>query len=119
MESETIEAKVRETFNETKGLLSNLRTRKESDAVRLYLKWAANAGEKAAAAVDEKARKFYRAMESRWMDLAASTAVVERVDLFLHTRGFRLHPSDLCPHCHDRMLLVGMRVTEEADAHTF
>jgi hypothetical protein len=41
---------------------------------------------RAAAAVDETRRKFHQSMESKWMDLAASTAVVERVDLFLQTR---------------------------------
>jgi hypothetical protein len=63
--------------------------------------------EKAAAAVDEAARKLHQAMESKWMDLAASTGVVERVDLFLQSRefGLRLSPSDLCPDCHERMLV--------------
>jgi hypothetical protein len=44
-------------------------------------------------------RRFYLAMESKWMDLAASTAVVERVDLLLESTEFRfrLSPSDLCP----------------------
>ena len=52
--------------------------RKESAAVRLYLE---NASEKAAAAVDPVTRRFYLTMEYKWMDLAASTAVVERMDL--------------------------------------
>jgi hypothetical protein len=52
--------------------------RKESATVRLYLERASNASEKAAAAVDPATRRFYLAMESKWMDLAASTAVVER-----------------------------------------
>ena len=55
---------------------------KESAAVRLYLERAANANEGAAAAVDSATRRFYLAMESKWMDLAAST---ERVDLFLQS----------------------------------
>jgi hypothetical protein len=53
--------------------------RKESAAVRLYLERAANARERASAAVNETTRQFHQAMESKWMDLAASTAVVERV----------------------------------------
>jgi hypothetical protein len=89
--------------------------RKESAAVRLYLERAATASEKAAAAVDPAARFFYLAMESKWMDLAASTAVVERVDLFLQSREFRLRlsPSDLCPDCRERMLLKAVQTTAE------
>jgi hypothetical protein len=74
--------------------------KKESAAVRLYLERAANAGEKAAAAVDPATRRFHLAMESKWMDLAASTAVVERVDLFLQSREFRLRLSPFqCRTC--------------------
>jgi DNA-directed RNA polymerase subunit RPC12/RpoP len=95
--------------------------RKESAAVRLYLERAAHASEKAAAAVDPATRRFHLAMESKWMDLAASTAVVERVDLFLQSRDFRLRlsPSDLCPDCHERMLLKAVQTTAELEEHTF
>jgi len=95
--------------------------RRESAAVRLYLERAANARERASVAVDETARQFHRAMESKWMDLAASTAVVERVDLFLQTRDFRLRlsPSDLCPNCHQRMSLTVVQTTAELEEHTF
>jgi hypothetical protein len=55
--------------------------RKESAAVRLYLERAANARERAVAAVDEATRYFHQEMECKWMDLAAS-AFVERVHLF-------------------------------------
>jgi hypothetical protein len=60
---------------------------------------APQTGEKALAAVDPETRHFHLMMESKWMDLAASTAFVERVDLFLQSREFRLRlsPSDLCP----------------------
>jgi hypothetical protein len=94
---------------------------KESAAVRIYLERAANARERAAGAVGPATRRFYLAMESKWMDLAASTAFVERVDLFLQTREFRLRlsPSDLCPNCHDRMLLQAVHTTIEVEEHTF
>jgi hypothetical protein len=87
--------------------------RKDSAAVRLYLERAGNAREKAAAAVDETTRKFHQAMESRWMDLAASTALRERVDLFLQTREFRIRlaRSDLCPDCRERMLPKAVETT--------
>jgi hypothetical protein len=39
-----------------------------------YLERAANASENAAVALDETTRKFHQAMESKWMNLAASTA---------------------------------------------
>jgi hypothetical protein len=93
--------------------------RKESEAVRLYLERAANASEKAAAAADPATRRFYLAMESKWMDLAASTAVVERVDLFLQSRQLRLSPSDLCPDCHQRMLLKAIQTTAGLEEHAF
>jgi hypothetical protein len=95
--------------------------RKESAAVRLYLERAANASEKAAAAVDPVTRRFYLAMESKWMDLAASTALRERVDLFLQTREFRLRlaPSDLCLDCRGRMLPTAVQTTTELEEHTF
>ena len=95
--------------------------RKTSAAVRLYLERAANAREKAAAAVDPATRRFYLAIESKWMDLASSTAVVERVDLFIQTREFhlRLSPSDLCPDCNERMLLKAVQPTLEVEEHIF
>jgi DNA-directed RNA polymerase subunit RPC12/RpoP len=97
--------------------------RKTSEAVRPYLERAANARERtlAAAATDPETRRFYLAMESKWMDLAASTAVVERVDLFLQTREFRLRlsPSDLCPDCNERMLLKAVQSTPEVEEHIF
>jgi hypothetical protein len=95
--------------------------RKESAAVRLYLERAANASERAAAATDPTTRRFHLAMETKWMDLAASTAFAERVDLFLQTREFRLRlsPSDLCPDCHGRMLLKAIQTTAEREEHTF
>jgi hypothetical protein len=95
--------------------------KKESTTVRLYLERAADATEKAAAAVDPAKRRFYLAMESKWMDLAASTAIVERVDLFLQSTEFRLRlsPSDLCPDCHQRMSLKAIQTTAELEEHTF
>ena len=95
--------------------------RKESAAVRLYLERAANASEKATAATDPTTRRFHLAMESKWMDLAASTALRERVDLFLQTREFRLRLalSDLCLDCRERMLPKAARTTAELEEHTF
>ena len=95
--------------------------RKESAGVRLYLERAANAREKAAAAVDETTRKFHQAMESKWLDLAASTAFRERVDLFLQTREFRLRlsPSDLCPFCRRRMSPKTIQPSAELETYIF
>lgn len=59
---------------------------RESARVRLYLERVAAARERAANDTDPKSAAFHKAMEREWMDLAASAAFVERVDLFLHTR---------------------------------
>jgi hypothetical protein len=93
--------------------------RRESAAVRLYLERAANARERAAAAADEIARQFHQSMESKWMDLAASTAFVERV--FLQSVEFRrsLSSSDLCLGCNGRMLLKAVHSTLELEEHIF
>jgi hypothetical protein len=94
---------------------------KTSAVVHLYLERAANARERALAAVDAGTRHFYLEMESKWMDLAASTAFVERVDLFLQSREFhlRLPPSDLCPDCNGRMSLRAAHSTLELQEHIF
>ena len=95
--------------------------RKQSPAVRLYLERAANARERASTAVDEVSRQFHQVMESNWMDLAASTAFVERVDLFLQSTEFRLRlsSSDLCPHCNGRMMLKAIHSTLVLEEHIF
>jgi len=95
--------------------------RKTSAAVRLYLERAATASEKAAAAIDPGTRRFYLEMESKWMDLAASTAFTERVDLFLQTTEYRLRlpSSDLCAHCNGRMSLKGIHSTLQLEEHIF
>src|SRR5215467_15644473 len=94
---------------------------KTSAAVHLYLERATNAREKVAAVADPAMHRFYQAMESKWMDLAASTALVERVDLFLQSREFRLRlsSSDLCVDCNGRMLLKAVHSTLELEEHIF
>ena len=94
---------------------------KTSAAVHLYLERAANAREKAAAVADPAMHRFYQAMESKWMGLATSTALAERVDLFLQTREFRcrLSSSDLCLDCNGRMLLKAVHSTLEVEEHIF
>ena len=120
-EHEAIWSDVRESLNETRRLFSTLR---ESARVRLYLGWAANAGERATAVVDETARKFHQAMERRWVNLAAGTALSERVDLFLQTREFRFRLSsydlyDLCPNCHQLVSVNASPTTAELEEYTF
>jgi hypothetical protein len=63
--------------------------RQESATVRLYLEKAAIASEKASAATDLTTRRFYLAMESKWMDLAGQTSA----EFDAHTsRKRRLRP---------------------------
>jgi len=71
--------------------------------------------------VGERTRQFHQAMESKWMDLAASTAIVEHVDLFLQAREFRLRlpPSDLCPFCQRRMWPKAGQPSAEFEKHVF
>jgi hypothetical protein len=94
--------------------------RKESAAVRLYLEQGANASEKAAAQ-SIRQRGILLAMESKWMNLVAGTAIVERMDLFLQSREFRqrLLLSDLYPDCHARVLPKAIQTTAEVEEHTF
>jgi hypothetical protein len=55
------------------------------------------------------------------MGLAASTAFVERVDLFMQSREFRPHlsPSDLCHDCNKQMLFKAIHTTLALEEHIF
>jgi hypothetical protein len=90
-------------------------------AVRLYLETGGDCARKSAAAVDETTRNFHQAMESKWMDLAASTAFVERADLFMRIRELRprLSPCDLSSDCNKQMLLKAIHTTLALEEHIF
>jgi hypothetical protein len=70
-----------------------------SSAVDIYLDRATKSREMAQTTVSENLHEFHGRMEASWMRLAASTAFVERVDLFLHTLERPVPPCDTCPRC--------------------
>jgi len=87
--------------------------------VLMYLKRAAVAREHAADAKSTAEKSFHHAMEGRWMSLAASTAFVERVDLFLHTMEGAVLPYDGCPSCHGLMVLEAAEIHDAEEVFGF
>jgi len=81
-----------------------------SPSVHMYLDRAGRARERAQNAADDGERAFHRRMEWSWANLAASTALVERVDLFLHMRQHdQLPPLSQCPDCTKLMMVRVIR----------
>jgi hypothetical protein len=62
-------------------------------------------------------RHFHGRMEASWMRLAASTACVERVDLFLQSLNHPVAPCDTCAKCSRLMRL--RTIDADTDAHIF
>jgi len=85
-----------------------------SPAVGVYLDRATNSRDMAKEAASENLRQFHSRMEASWMRLAAGTAMVERVDLFLHTIGRDVPPCDTCPRC-CRLMRLTMIETDSAE----
>jgi hypothetical protein len=71
----------------------------------MYLQRAAYAREYGQHATLRSEHVFYERMEERWMCLAASTALVERVDLFLNTLKLEKLPRDTCLRCQSVMAI--------------
>lgn len=76
---------------------------------------------RAANDTDPQSAAFHKAMESKWMDMAAAAAFFERVDLFLQTREFRsrLSPADMCAFCNKRMSLKTIQETAAETVYVF
>jgi hypothetical protein len=93
----------------------------KGDGVCLCLRRAATARDYALMAADPDERRFYRAMECRWMDLAISTAIVEGVDSLVLTKDFRSHlpASNICLNCRQRTPIKIGRETEAIGTRTF
>jgi hypothetical protein len=81
-----------------------------SHNVLTYLNRATRARELSQQATNGAEREFHQRLESSWMTLAASSAVVERVDLFLHSMECRSLPYHCCAECN------GLMVTETIEA---
>jgi hypothetical protein len=90
----------------------------QSATVTLYLTHAAKARERAQQTALKSERTFYDRMEQRWLTLAASTALVERVDLFIHTLQSSALPHDQCARCHGIMPIETIEVTSHQEIYT-
>lgn len=81
-----------------------------SASVHMYLGRAGRARERAQKAADEAERAFHQRMERSWANLAATSALIEGVDLFFHARQHdRLPPLSQCPDCSKLMTLRMMK----------
>jgi len=90
-----------------------------SPRVSVYLDRAELARDEARRARDENTRAFHERQEAAWMNLAATTAFAERVDLFLHTIGRSSPPGDRCPDCHRFMRVANIEATADEQIFTF
>ena len=85
----------------------------------MYLDRAMRSRERAHHAATRDDREFHERMEFSWMNLAASTALVERADLFLHTIDGALLPYDACRGCHGLMSIETVEGRGTEDIYTF
>lgn len=77
-----------------------------STSVHMYLDRAGRARERAHKAANEGERAFHQRMERSWANLAATSALIEGVDLFLHARQHhRLPPLSQCADCSKLMTM--------------
>jgi hypothetical protein len=88
-----------------------------SQDVLVYLKRASQAREAAQLAVSD--RKFHEKMEAAWMDLAASAALIERVDLFLHSLQSEKKPCIICGNCQRVAMVETIEAAHHIDFYTF
>jgi hypothetical protein len=90
----------------------------QSSNVAMYLVRSARARACAQRATLKSERAFYERMEQRWMNLAASTASLERVDLFAHTLQSTSVPHDTCERCSGLMALEAVEATTRWEIYT-
>lgn len=90
-----------------------------SESVLMYLNRAVRSRELAHQAATRDEHEFHARMESSWMNLAASTALVERVDLSLHTIDGALLPYDACRGCHGLMSIETVESFRCEEIYTF
>jgi hypothetical protein len=85
----------------------------------MYLNRASRARERAQHTKNAAERTFHEGMETSWMNLAASTAFVERVDLFLHTVEGEVLPYAACSECVGLMRITTIESDVHEDVFTF
>ena len=83
-----------------------------STRARQCHEWASKARQRALATSDPVSRDEYLASEVRWLKLAESYELTERLTDFLNKpAAFPKHPE--CPNCHVPMWLVEMQSSSE------
>jgi hypothetical protein len=92
---------------------------RQSHDVLMYLDRAHRARERAQESLTKTERAFHERMENTWMNLAASVAFAERVDLFLHTLQHAALPCDGCPECRSLMRISTIESAKYQDIFTF
>jgi hypothetical protein len=85
----------------------------------MYLNRASRARERSQHTDNAAERTFHERMETSWMNLAASTAFVERVDLFLHTVEGAVLPYEACSECLGLMRITTIDSGVREDIFTF
>jgi hypothetical protein len=91
-----------------------------SPSVHMYLDRAGRARERAQNGANKAERAFHKRMERSWADLAAKTAVIEGVDLFLHARQHdQLPPLSQCPDCSKLMTVRVIKADHGRLAYNF
>ena len=91
-----------------------------SPSVHMYLDRAGRARERAQNGANKAERAFHKRMEWWWANLAARTAFVEGVDLFLHVRQHhQLPPLSQCPDCGKLMMVRVMKADRGRLAYSF
>ena len=98
----------------------NVEALRGSPAVHMYLDCAERARERAQKALTDAERILHRRMERSWMNLAARTAHIEGVDLFLHARQHdRLPPLSQCPECRKAMTVRTIKLDRGGLVYNF
>ena len=85
---------------------------KPNKTIAYYLECASSAHERAKLSDSKEVREFHERMAERWMNLAASSAWFERLDLFIVSMALKnVPPTDLCDTCHRIMRLMTSEIT--------
>ena len=93
---------------------------KLNNTIAYYLDCASLAQERARLSDTREEQEFHERMAERWMDLAASSALAERLDLFIESMSLKnASPADLCNICHRAMRLMTAEITLGHEKFTF
>ena len=91
-----------------------------NNTIAHFLECASSAHERSKLSKADDARRFHERMVELWMNLAASAAWIERVDLFTESMSAKkVPPTDLCDVCHRTMRLLTAEVMKEEEELIF